>query len=121
PDDLRRRTISQSVNKSRAFSKAERNRRPPFARARTLPSSRVQSVAMRLVSLQAVVRRTRARAFSAGVGGVRVAGARDLTPPPPSLGGKGEKPPSSLRGGGRGEWLLPSRAPVRVATPDRFG
>ncbi len=32
PVDLRSRTISQSVSKSRAFSKAERNRRPPLAR-----------------------------------------------------------------------------------------
>ena len=37
-----------------------------MARARTLPNSRVHSVAIRLVSLQSVVRSTRARAFSAG-------------------------------------------------------
>src|SRR5262245_2927000 len=60
------RTIPQTVSKSRAVSNEDRRRRPPLARARTLPSSRVQSVAMRLVSLQSVVRSTIAWALSIG-------------------------------------------------------
>src|SRR5262249_22554612 len=68
PEDLRRKTILQTVNKSRALSKLDLRRRPPLARTRTLPNSRVQSVAMRLVSLQSVVRSTRAVAFSAAMG-----------------------------------------------------
>src|SRR5947209_20110035 len=70
PDDLRIRTILQTVNKSRPLSKVERSRRPPLARARTLPSSRVHRVAMRLDSLQSEVRRTRAVAFSVDMGGL---------------------------------------------------
>src|SRR5262249_62223865 len=65
PDDLRRNTIRHSVSKSRAFSKLDLSRRPPLAKARTLPNSRVHKVAMRLLSLQSVVRSTRAVAFSA--------------------------------------------------------
>src|SRR5579884_414161 len=67
PDDLRRKTISHSVSKSRAFSKLDLSRLPPLARARTLPNSRVHKVAMRLLSLQSVVRKTSASAFSAAM------------------------------------------------------
>src|SRR6516165_535595 len=67
PDDLRMNTIRHSVSKSRAFSKLDLSRRPPLARARTLPNSRVHRVAIRLDSLQSVVRSTRAWAFSAAM------------------------------------------------------
>ena len=49
------------------MSNADLSRRPPFARARTLPNSRVHSVAIRLLSLQSVVRSTTASGFSAAI------------------------------------------------------
>src|SRR5262245_19167005 len=67
PDDLRRRTILQTVNRSMAESKLDLSRRAPLARTRTLPNSGVDKVAIRLVSLQSVVRTTRAVAFSAAI------------------------------------------------------
>src|SRR5579871_6541242 len=64
-DALRIKTTLQTLSKSRAISKFDLSRRPPFAKTRTLPNSRVQRVAMRLVSLQSVVRTTMANALSA--------------------------------------------------------
>src|SRR5215472_8479990 len=61
--------MRHKVSRSRAFSKADLSRRPPLARTRTLPNSRVHKVAMRLVSLQSVVRSTSACAFSVAMAG----------------------------------------------------
>ena len=53
----------QTVSRSNATSKFDFSRRPPFARARTLPNSRVNSVVMRLVSLQSCPRTTEGEAL----------------------------------------------------------
>src|SRR5207253_11475272 len=62
------KTIPQTVKRSRATSKLDLSRRPPLARARTLPNSLVQRVTIRLVSLKSVPRMTRAVAFSMDMG-----------------------------------------------------
>ncbi len=64
-------TTWQTVSRSKATSKLDLSRRPPFASARTLPNSRVQRVAIRLVSDQSVPRTTSARAFSVDMVGSR--------------------------------------------------
>src|SRR6185437_7214808 len=64
---LRKKTMWQTLSRSKAMSKLDLRRRPPLAKPRTLPNSRVNSVVIRLVSDQSVPRTTSARAFSAGI------------------------------------------------------
>src|SRR5262249_782679 len=58
------------------------SRLPPLARTRTLPNSRVQRVAIRLLSLQSVVRSTSATAFSADMCILKCVGWASFVGPP---------------------------------------